>query len=187
MTNYKGIPPEDLMWAVKHFSHCALKLYNYGWAVHPYKPKYDKYSSSSVKKEIVLSDSGIKATHLNKAIAEVTDSKLFKIFYLPNKPCYEEYAGTVCFSENKHGIYLPEPKEYNFSAYNEFLSSEYWQDCRRLVLARDNFRCVKCGANQKLQVHHLTYEHHGSEMEHLADLTTLCCRCHTSTHKGGVK
>ncbi|WP_341530189.1 hypothetical protein WKK05_13380 [Nostoc sp. UHCC 0302] len=35
MTNYKGIPPEDLIWAVKHFSYCALKLYSYAWAVHP--------------------------------------------------------------------------------------------------------------------------------------------------------
>jgi hypothetical protein len=187
MTNYKGIPPEDLIWAVKHFSHCALKLYNYAWAVHPYKPKYDKYSTTYIPRAILLSDLEIKANVLNKAMTEVTDSKLFKIFYLPNRPCYEKYAGMVCFSENKHGIYLPESMEYKFSAYDEFLASEYWQDCRRLILTRDNFRCVKCNANQKLQVHHLTYEHHGFEMEYLDDLITLCRRCHASAHHGGEK
>ncbi len=66
--------------------------------------------------------------------------------------------------------------------YHKFLQSSYWQDVRFKVLDRDNNTCQYCGATTSLQVHHLTYEHHGEEMEYLEDLIALCKDCHKKEH-----
>jgi 5-methylcytosine-specific restriction endonuclease McrA len=60
--------------------------------------------------------------------------------------------------------------------YRAYLRSERWQELRLLVLLRDEHRCRQCGATDRLEVHHLTYErlYH----EPLSDLTTLCLDCH---------
>jgi replicative DNA helicase len=68
--------------------------------------------------------------------------------------------------------------------YKEFLNSDYWKQCRKLVLERDEYHCVECGATNQLEVHHRTYEHHGDELNHLEDLVTLCQGCHKIAHNG---
>ena len=60
----------------------------------------------------------------------------------------------------------------------------YWQAVRLLVLKRDNKQCQNCGALENLCVHHLSYEHEGSELDYLDDLTTLCRSCHARVHQG---
>jgi len=66
--------------------------------------------------------------------------------------------------------------------YGEFLESGYWRYVRMLVLKRDRFRCQKCSAPNRLQVHHLTYAHHGEEHKFLNELLTLCDTCHQDAH-----
>jgi 5-methylcytosine-specific restriction endonuclease McrA len=66
--------------------------------------------------------------------------------------------------------------------YQQFLQSAYWKDVRLQVLKRDGYRCQECGRRQRLQVHHLTYRHHGKEGRYLQDLVTLCKNCHRSHH-----
>ena len=66
--------------------------------------------------------------------------------------------------------------------YNVFLRSAYWKKVRLLVLERDNKTCQVCGSKKTLHVHHKTYEHHFSELEHLEDLITLCKSCHEKEH-----
>lgn len=68
------------------------------------------------------------------------------------------------------------------SGYSLFLKSKYWKKVRKTVLTRDGFMCRKCGYKKKLQVHHLSYEHHNYEHLHLDDLITLCKKCHESLH-----
>lgn len=75
--------------------------------------------------------------------------------------------------------YLGIPLEH--WTYKTFLSSRYWWQCRNKVLERDQ-RCINCGSTCNLEVHHLTYEHHGDELNHLEDLVTLCHACHAITH-----
>jgi replicative DNA helicase len=70
------------------------------------------------------------------------------------------------------------------SEYQDFLKSDYWKHCRNLVLERDEYRCIQCGATNELEVHHLSYEHHGDELNHLEDLITLCQGCHQRAHDG---
>ena len=53
-----------------------------------------------------------------------------------------------------------------------------WQKLRRAVRLRDHNRCVRCGATEGLSVHHAVA---GSSA--LADLVTLCSRCHGREHR----
>jgi hypothetical protein len=43
---------------------------------------------------------------------------------------------------------------------------------------RDNFQCTKCGAREKLQVHHRK----GMKSHQLSNLKTLCLKCHHAEH-----
>ena len=64
------------------------------------------------------------------------------------------------------------------AAYREYLNSEHWRTIRRLVLERDGYACVLCGASGgQLEVHHRTYER-GWYNERLEDLVVLCIPCH---------
>lgn len=73
----------------------------------------------------------------------------------------------------------PRPPQTN---YERYLASPHWQYVKRLVLARDGYRCRQCGMKRGLNVHHRTYAHMGHEQEHLNDLVTLCRRHHNAQH-----
>lgn len=66
--------------------------------------------------------------------------------------------------------------------YRAYLRSERWQELRLLVLLRDDHRCRQCGAIDRLEVHHLTYERLYHEA--LSDVVTLCRTCHRDADKG---
>lgn len=65
--------------------------------------------------------------------------------------------------------------------YTAYLSSPRWAHYRLRVLARDSYRCTRCGDTQSLECHHLTYERLGHER--LADCVTLCHECHRAVHR----
>lgn len=65
--------------------------------------------------------------------------------------------------------------------YREYLKSRHWRDTRLRALDKANFRCQVCNTDEKLEVHHRTYEDLGNEQ--LEDLTVLCQFCHTSFHQ----
>lgn len=69
--------------------------------------------------------------------------------------------------------------------YSEYLQSEHWKDIRLMALRRASFRCQLCNAQDKLNVHHRTYERRGEEL--LSDLTVLCEPCHAKHHGKEVK
>ncbi len=51
----------------------------------------------------------------------------------------------------------------------------------KLVLERDDWRCQRCGSLKDLQIHHkIKRSHLGSDS--LANLVTLCARCHLEEH-----
>lgn len=65
--------------------------------------------------------------------------------------------------------------------YGDFLRTPYW----RIITAhlrRERGGCEHCGRGTDLQVHHLTYQHHGWEHEHPEDLQVLCRTCHAWQH-----
>jgi hypothetical protein len=66
--------------------------------------------------------------------------------------------------------------------YRDFLNSIYWSIIRDYALYRAKYSCALCHKTHGLQVHHRTYEHRGSEYNHLEDLIVLCGNCHAKFH-----
>lgn len=65
--------------------------------------------------------------------------------------------------------------------YYEYIKTEAWEEMRQKVFRRDGFQCVICKEAKNLNVHHITYERLGCE--DLADLVTLCQKCHEKVHR----
>lgn len=66
--------------------------------------------------------------------------------------------------------------------YLEYLQSEHWCALRQKALNRDEFRCVICGEDRRLQVHHLRYAEDLREVP-MGWLMTLCEPCHKMVHR----
>lgn len=58
------------------------------------------------------------------------------------------------------------------------LDRRQWEAARRAALARDKHRCCQCGKAGRLEVDHLTPLDRGGALYALANLQTLCRRCH---------
>jgi hypothetical protein len=64
--------------------------------------------------------------------------------------------------------------------YQLHLQSAAWATTRRRILKRAGHRCEACRQRRPLQVHHLTYQRLGAELD--ADLMALCSSCHQAQH-----
>lgn len=53
-----------------------------------------------------------------------------------------------------------------------------WRRVRRQVLERDGRRCQRCGAPGRLEVHHRTPLGAGGDPFDVANLQSLCRKCH---------
>ncbi len=72
--------------------------------------------------------------------------------------------------------------------YKAYLESDKWKQIAAKRFEIDGYRCVCCGAqgtsNNKLEIHHLSYNHlYHEENRIYEDLVTLCHCCHKSLHK----
>jgi 5-methylcytosine-specific restriction endonuclease McrA len=63
----------------------------------------------------------------------------------------------------------------------EYLKSDDWKRKRYVVLKRDNWRCVYCGA-RATQVHHKKYARKNIGKEPIEWLVSVCNSCHESQH-----
>lgn len=72
--------------------------------------------------------------------------------------------------------------------YSEFLDTPLWKYESSLYKIMCNFTCSMC-KNQYwptyLVLHHKSYDHLGSELEHPEDVTVLCRECHKKVHETG--
>lgn len=64
---------------------------------------------------------------------------------------------------------------------NVYLKSEAWKRKRYVVLKRDNWRCVYCGA-EATEVHHTRYAKKNIGNEPIEWLVSICRSCHESLH-----
>ena len=64
---------------------------------------------------------------------------------------------------------------------NVYLKSDEWQRKRYVVLKRDNWRCVYCGA-RATQVHHIRYARINIGREPIQWLVSVCNSCHQAQH-----
>src|ERR1700761_1867396 len=65
---------------------------------------------------------------------------------------------------------------------DEYLKSDEWKRKRYVVLKRDNWRCVYCGA-RATQVHHKKYARKNIGKEPIKWLVSVCNDCHGSVHQ----
>jgi 5-methylcytosine-specific restriction endonuclease McrA len=63
-----------------------------------------------------------------------------------------------------------------------YLKSDAWQRKRYVVLKRDNWCCVYCGAHAT-QVHHKRYAKKNIGKEPIEWLVSICKSCHDSIHR----
>lgn len=80
----------------------------------------------------------------------------------------------------------PSPKrirELRAMPYSDYLRTPEWQATRVKVLVRCDYRCQICNGQDRLEVHHRTYERLAQELE--GDLILLCRDCHGLFHREG--
>ncbi|WP_416337323.1 HNH endonuclease [Galbibacter sp. EGI 63066] len=65
---------------------------------------------------------------------------------------------------------------------NVYLKSGEWKRKRYVVLKRDNWRCVYCGA-RATQVHHKRYAKKNIGKEPIKWLVSVCKSCHDAKHR----
>lgn len=65
--------------------------------------------------------------------------------------------------------------------YAEYLQTAHWQRVRTLALEQAGHTCDLCGRDDRLEVHHRTYERVGFERQ--SDLIVLCHDCHRDFHR----
>ena len=67
--------------------------------------------------------------------------------------------------------------------YRKLLKDDRWNQRRMEIMRRDGFRCRRCGAKSKLNVHHRWYIY-GRQPWQYPDrcLVTLCEKCHRHIH-----
>lgn len=63
----------------------------------------------------------------------------------------------------------------------EYLRSPHWRARRRIALEKAEWTCQHCGVHSRfLDVHHLTYDRIGQELD--SDLEVICRACHKEEH-----
>lgn len=67
-------------------------------------------------------------------------------------------------------------------SYSQKLKDPRWQERRKKILERDNYKCQFCFSDDKvLDVHHIKYQGEPWEASN-ASLITLCRDCHEGWH-----
>ena len=69
-------------------------------------------------------------------------------------------------------------------AYREYLQTDHWKALRAMAIQRDGAKCVDCGSDEFLQVHHKFYRT-PFEASQPDDLETKCRTCHRIEHGFG--
>lgn len=168
MSNFGLVPQEDWDWIADQ-DPCVQQLWIECWRV-------EKFGNGFKTLETELSDRSFRKAK------KVLEGVLFE-FEPIIKVGDSGRAGIVGWKvRNLHGSRLQQSNLQATTDYEKFLQSDYWHQVRDWILARDDHTCQHCGSTTRLQVHHLTYEHHGEEHLHPEDLLTLCRSCHEEVH-----
>jgi len=69
--------------------------------------------------------------------------------------------------------------------YINYLKSRHWTKISTETKERYGNKCQICGIMERLQVHHITYDHIGNEYPF--ELVPLCNKCHGDVHKKNDK
>lgn len=89
--------------------------------------------------------------------------------------------GVAILAVYKSWVYEKRRKSRQDYYRNIYLKSEAWQRKRYVVLKRDNWQCVHCGA-KATQVHHKKYAKYKIGKEPIDWLESTCFSCHEKQH-----
>lgn len=78
-------------------------------------------------------------------------------------------------------IYIEKPKRGKSKEQQTF--DRKYKKARLKILERDNYKCVNCGKDEDLHVHHKIHKSDGGTNDP-ENLITLCKWCHAERHKG---
>lgn len=103
----------------------------------------------------------------------------------------EKGINPIPWNEEKRELYWRTKREISmklhaehnawwWNRYHEYLLSPEWRIRRANILARDGGICRICIEAEARQVHHLTYDRVGEELDE--DLVSVCFNCHKSLH-----
>ena len=105
----------------------------------------------------------------------VPDDKVYHADWIEELKCDFYYSKTEYFIH-----------KLKCMPYKDFLRTPYWKIiAATLKETRAHNTCHKCGKehpNIPMHVHHITYKHHGAEIDYLEDLVVLCEYCHKDIH-----
>ncbi len=74
--------------------------------------------------------------------------------------------------------------KYNKEDYKKYLQSSWWFITSEII-KNIYSKCVLCGSEKHLNVHHSNYEYIGCELNHIDSMAVLCGKCHNNFHKKG--
>lgn len=80
---------------------------------------------------------------------------------------------------------LGTPEDDRTRYYSDYTNSPIWKYVSSVIKLVRNYTCEECGKRSNpahLVVHHMSYAHLGSELNHLDDLAVLCTDCHMKVH-----
>ena len=69
-----------------------------------------------------------------------------------------------------------------FVMYADYLKTEQWRTVSRERREQDGYKCVCCGSEGNLEVHHVRYPRNWFDTT-TDDLRTLCKECHVMVHR----
>jgi len=150
----------------------------------------------------LIDDNSISSHAFHMMMIIMSDSDNFKI-YLKNlanrmnvsyrtaqRYMKELENANYVIKKNKEGkwYYNISLKPFNtpkskYTSYQDYLAYPEWKEKRKRIKERDNFKCVKCGSQKELQVHHIIYIEDKKPWEYNDNLLiTLCDECHKDVH-----
>jgi len=101
-----------------------------------------------------------------------------------NKPLPSEVRTSAIRSAERprsHG----EIVTYRTMPYEKYLLTARWRSTRNRALKLAGYSCSRCQVTRDLQVHHLSYERLGDELD--TDLEVLCRGCHLGHHVNEIE
>lgn len=95
----------------------------------------------------------------------------------------KKFKCTNTKTKGSNAVYKPANALKSKDEYQQQLQHPLWLKKRGIILNRDQHKCVQCGSEHDLQVHHTRYTKGKKAWEYPnATLVTLCKKCHTNVH-----
>jgi hypothetical protein len=128
----------------------------------------------------------IRCTYCGKWFQPKSSLVTKRILFIEGKS--DKESRLYCSKECKHNCPIFNRSEEDYLAASKVdklknLSREAQPELRKLVFARDNYECQRCGSNISLHCHHFEgIEHNPIESADVDMCITLCKECHKGAH-----